>query len=318
MDTNDKYNPSDADYLLRECISTIKAGIDQIYYGISDFLSPEEEKALINHLKEQTDSLQKVLYKSIVEKANKIDTLNTRLITTNKALTRLKILLEKKVSARTRTIKKTQEVTVFSLARLAESRDPETGNHLNRIRKYSKLLAMKLYENKVFPEEITKEFISDIYHSSPLHDIGKVGIRDSILLKKGVLSDYEFNIMKKHTLIGGRTLEKAEKRLRPRSRSFLTMGKNIAYCHHERWDGKGYPFGLKMNDIPIEARIVAIADIFDALRSKRVYKDEIDHETTKGIILSEKGKQLDPLIVDIFEKYEEDFIIINKKYESKK
>ena len=310
----DKYNPGDADYFLRECVSTIKAGIDQIYFGISSLLTPEDEIKLIEHIKNQTDSLQDVLYKSIVEKANKIDTLNSKLVKTNKELTALKFLLEKKVISRTKTIKRTQEVTIFSLARLAESRDPETGNHLNRIREYCRFIASKLYEKRTFPEDITKEFISDIYHSSPLHDIGKVGIRDSILRKKGSLSDEEFTIMKKHTVIGGKTLEMAEKKLRPRSRSFLTMGKNIAYAHHERFDGKGYPFQLKREEIPIEARITSLADIFDALRSKRVYKDEIDHETTKDIILQERGKQLDPRIVDIFEEYEEDFKAINSKY----
>ncbi len=299
-DKQNKYDINDADYLLRECVNAIKGSIDQIYYGLLTYLSEEEQKKFLSYLKNQSDSLQDVLYKTIIEKANKINDLNVKLVKSNKELNILKQSLEMKVEKRTKKIRKVQQVTIFALARLAESRDQDTGDHLNRMRKYSYLLAKKMSKLKTYKGYIDQKYVSNIYHSTPLHDIGKVGISDSILLKPGKLTLEEFEIMKNHTIIGGKTLEDAEKQLKTKTKSFLAMGKNIAYCHHEKWDGSGYPFGLKGTEIPLSARIVALADVYDALTSKRIYKDAFSHEVARDIIVEGSGKHFDPQAVEAF------------------
>ncbi|HOV13808.1 MAG TPA: HD domain-containing protein, partial [Spirochaetota bacterium] len=199
------------------------------------------------------------------------------------------------------------------LARLAESRDQDTGDHLNRMRKFSYMIAKRLAKTKTYKGYIDKKYVNNIYHSSPLHDIGKVGISDTILLKPGKLTLDEFELMKNHTVIGGKTLEDAEKQLKYKTKSFLAMGKNIAYCHHEKWDGSGYPFGLKGTEIPLSARIVALADVYDALTSKRVYKDAISHEVAKDMIVQGRNKHFDPQIVDTFLMLEHIFKETNYK-----
>jgi len=269
-----------------------------------NYLSEEEQKKFLNYLKNQSDSLRDVLYKSIVEKAEKINNLNLNLLESNKELKTLKKTLELRVKKRTNEVKKTQHVTIFALARLAESRDKETGDHLNRIRKVCFLIAKELKKNKNYDGYIDKYYVSNIYHSSPLHDIGKVGISDEILLKPGKLTAKEFDIMKTHTLIGGKTLEDAERQLEYKTKSFLSMGKNIAYCHHEKWDGSGYPFGLKGKQIPLSARIAAVSDVYDALISKRIYKGPISHDEALKIIIEGSGKHFDPNIIDAFVKIE--------------
>lgn len=306
----------DFDYLLREAINTIKASIDQIYYGILDFLDEDEKADFLEYLKTQSDSFQDVLYKSIVQKAKDIDTLNEKLVSSNRELTRLKDSLEEKVEQRTRQIRMTQDVTIFSLARLAESRDNETGEHLDRIRHLSLALSKAVASKEKYSEIINKSFLYNIFHSSPLHDIGKVGISDTILLKPAKLTVDEFDIMKKHTLIGGKTLEDAEKQLLKKSKaeiSFLSMGKAIAYYHHEKWDGSGYPFGLSEEKIPLVARIVAIVDVYDALVSKRVYKEAFSHKDSIEIIQGDRGKHFDPELVDIFLSIEDVFHRITQK-----
>lgn len=300
-------NLNDADYLLRECVNSIKGSIDQIYFGLFDFLSEEEKVKFLEHIKGQSDSLQDVLNKSIVEKAKKINDLNLQLVKTIKELEKLKKTLEIKVEHRTNEVKKIQHVTIFALARLAESRDTETGEHLKRIRTYSYLIAKRLAKHKRFKSYIDKHYIQNVYYSSPLHDIGKVGISDSVLLKEGILLPKEFETMKMHTIIGGRTLEDAERQLKRKLKSFLSMGKKIAYCHHERWDGTGYPYGLKKNEIPLSARIVSLADVYDALTSKRIYKEAYNHDVSREIIIEGKGKQFDPVIVDAFLSLEHKF-----------
>lgn len=302
-----EYNLNEADYLLRECVNAIKGSIDQIYYGLLSYLSEEEQKKFLTYLKNQSDSLQEVLYKSIIEKANKINELNLQLVKSNKELSLLKQSLEEKVKKKTYEIKKIQHITIFALAKLAESRDQETGDHLSRIRRYSYLLAKEMSLSKTYKGYIDNKYMINIYHSSPLHDIGKVGISDQILLKPGKLTLQEFDIMKSHTIIGGKTLEDAEKKLKNKTKSFLSMGKNIAYCHHEKWDGSGYPFGLKETEIPLSARIVALADVYDALTTKRVYKDPISHSVARDIIVQSSGKHFDPTVVAAFLKLEHIF-----------
>ncbi len=236
-----------------------------------------------------------------------------------KKIERHNLDLEIKVRQRTTEISEVQDVAIFSLAKLAESRDPETGKHLMRIREYCRHISSLLVENNIYKNIIDKVFIENIYISSPLHDIGKVGIPDHILLKPGKLSAEEFEIMKTHSSIGGKTLEDAENRLKKNydKETFLTMSKEIAFYHHEKWNGSGYPFGLSEQKIPLCARITGLADAYDALTTKRPYKDPFSHEKTMDIIRQERGKQFDPAIIDVFAKISDDFRMISEKYKDK-
>ena len=222
--------------------------------------------------------------------------------------------LEVRVRERTRQVELTREVALFSLARLAESRDAETGDHLERIRCYVRIIAEEMAGWGRFDNQMTGYFIEEIYLSSPLHDIGKVGIPDRILLKPGPLTDAEFAIMKTHSLIGGDALRDAD--YEAGQNSFLAMGRDIAYYHHERWDGKGYPNGLKDGDIPLAARIVTLADVYDALTSRRPYKEAFSHERAREIVLAGANKQFDPDVVDAFLRREKDFIKVRKTFQS--
>ncbi len=198
-----------------------------------------------------------------------------------------------------------QRTAILTLAKLTEYRDNETGRHLERIQDYSRLLAAKLQADKLEADYLTDAYIEDLCLSSILHDIGKVGIPDHILLKPDKLSQDEFSIMKTHPLIGGKVLEEAES-LNP-DRSFLAIGKLVAYHHHEKWDGSGYPHGLKGTDIPLSARIVAVADVYDALRSDRPYKKAFSHETAMQIILADSGIHFDPTLTKALEAIEGQF-----------
>jgi len=187
---------------------------------------------------------------------------------------------------------------ILGLAKLAEYRDTETGTHLERIREYVRIIAEDLAQLPQYRDYITKDYIEDIYQSSILHDIGKIGIRDAILLKPARLTHEEFEIMKTHTTIGGDALTEVASKVK--TRSFLTLAKDIAYYHHERWDGTGYPYGKSGKDIPLSARIVSLADVYDALISVRPYKKAFTHEDAVKIILEGRGRQFDPNIVDAF------------------
>ena len=202
----------------------------------------------------------------------------------------------------------TRDMTIFALAKLAESRDPETGDHLERVRSYCQVLAQELAETDKFRGVIDAEFINFIYMTSPLHDIGKVGIPDSILLKPGRLTDREFAIMKMHAEIGAQTLDAAMKKF-PGVR-FLEMARDIAASHHEWVDGSGYPCGLVGDSIPLCGRIMALADVYDALTARRVYKAALTHERANGIILGESGTHFDPDIVKSYVRCEGRFTAI--------
>jgi putative two-component system response regulator len=217
--------------------------------------------------------------------------------------------LESHIQDRTNQLSVTQQVTVFSLAKLSESRDTETGTHLERIRAYTREIALELAAWGRHPEATTEGFAEQLYQSSPLHDIGKVGIPDRILLKPAKLSGTEWEIMKTHTVIGGDTLKAAD--LEAGRDSFLAMGRDIAYFHHERWDGQGYPTGLAGEQIPLAARIVAVSDVYDALTSRRPYKEPLSHEVSKKIIVDGRGTLFDPDIVDAFLSREERFMAIH-------
>ncbi len=221
--------------------------------------------------------------------------------------------LERMVSERTEEVLKTQRATIFALSSLADARDSETGDHLERIRNYSVLL-MQLYRIDGDHPEINARLLQDLYDSSVLHDIGKVGIPDYILLKKTFLTDDEFNIMKKHPIIGYDALKNASGDLG--SDFFLNMAMDIILYHHERWDGTGYPHGLKGENIPLGARIVSIADVYDALTSKRPYKVAFPHEEAIDIMANEEGKY-DPVLINLFLKNADKFNKIRIEFSEK-
>ncbi|HKQ48030.1 MAG TPA: HD domain-containing phosphohydrolase [Phycisphaerae bacterium] len=206
----------------------------------------------------------------------------------------------------------TRDVAIFALARLAESRDPETGAHLDRVRMYSRIIAQHFLESSNSPEPIDAEFVRLIYLTSPLHDIGKVGIPDCVLLKAGRLSNREFEIMKTHVTIGAETLGAARRQF-PGVR-FLQMAQEIALTHHERFNGSGYPSGLKGKRIPLSGRIVALADVYDALTSKRVYKQAFAHDVARGIILEESGQHFDPDVIKAFVENEVAFVAVRERF----
>jgi putative two-component system response regulator len=203
------------------------------------------------------------------------------------------------------------DVTVFALAKLAESRDPDTGAHLERVQHYCRSLALELATLEKYQDVIDDEFVALLFQTSPLHDIGKVGVPDRILLKPGKLTSEEFEVMKTHTTIGAQTLQAALNRFP--SAMFLQMARDIAASHHERFDGTGYPQGLAGEQIPLAARIVAVADVYDALTSKRIYKKAEDHSRARSGILQGRGTQFDPDVVDAFERLQLEFLRISRE-----
>ena len=220
--------------------------------------------------------------------------------------------LEGKVHARTEELYCTQNATILSLASLAEARDPETGAHLQRTSAYVRALAMELRDHPRFRDYLNERVIDELYRSVPLHDIGKVAIPDAILLKPGKLTPEEFEIMKTHAAYGGDALRRAEELLG--TNSFLKVAREVAYAHHERWDGSGYPKGLSGDDIPIAARLMTLADKYDALRAERCYKAAWPHEKTRNLILEERGTTFDADIVEAFLALEDEFQEITRRF----
>ena len=205
-----------------------------------------------------------------------------------------------------------RDVAMFGWAKIAEYRDPETGGHLKRIQEYTYRLAKRLLSDSSYKDIMESNFAFDIYSASPLHDIGKVGISDNILLKPGHLTTEEFEIMKTHAEKGGKILDEANQRLV--GTHLIEMARDIALYHHEKWDGSGYPKGLKGEEIPLCARIMALADVYDALVSKRVYKDAIEHEDVLDIILESSGSHFDPIVVKAFAEISEEFADIKERF----
>lgn len=214
--------------------------------------------------------------------------------------------LETEVIKRTEEISAIQNVTILVMASLAETRDLETGNHIRRTQHYVKALAKQLKSHPRFSHFLSNQMIETLYKSAPLHDIGKVGIPDAILLKPGKYLPKEFEIMKTHTTLGRDAIEHAESQLGIKV-EFLSIAKEIAYYHQEKWDGSGYPTGISGDDIPISARLMAVADVYDALISKRVYKEGMSHEKAVSIIIDEKGSHFDGDIVDAFLEIQDEF-----------
>ncbi|MCC6074872.1 two-component system response regulator [Pseudomonas sp. GCM10022188] len=207
--------------------------------------------------------------------------------------------LEQEVQRRTREVTAIQDVTILAMASLAETRDNETGNHIRRTQHYVRLLAELLREHPRFRHFLDEETIKLLFKSAPLHDIGKVGIPDRILLKPGRFTPEEFEIMKTHTTLGRDAIQHAEDELGI-DVDFLRFAKEIAYSHQEKWDGSGYPEGLAADDIPISARLMALADVYDALISRRVYKPGMPHEQAVEIIRQGRSTHFDPDICDAF------------------
>ncbi len=222
-------------------------------------------------------------------------------------------ILEEQVEARTKdlmqsykTIQKIQEASIFALAKLAESRDDETGLHLRRLQAYCKAVCLRLRQREAYQRFMADDFVDNIVRSSVLHDIGKVAIPDNILFSPDKFELDEYEIMKQHTVYGGKALEEAALEVGGEE-NYLSMGRDVAYYHHEHWDGNGYPFGLKGEEIPLAARIVALADVYDALTTQRRYRKAVAHEQAIQAIVSGRDKQFDPEIVDALLEIEAEF-----------
>jgi putative two-component system response regulator len=214
--------------------------------------------------------------------------------------------LEKEVAVRTAHLDEITEASIYSLAELAESRARDIGGHLRRMQEFARIIAEALIaDEKRRPHFLVKEYVDDLCLSTLLHDVGKVGIPDGILFKPGRLEPEEYGVMKTHSRIGQDTVRKAQAHIG--DDSFLSLGVDITGHHHERWDGKGYPSGLKEDEIPFAARIVAIADVYDALVSPRVYKAAWSHEETMKYMLDGAGTQFDPLLSEVLGEQSEAF-----------
>lgn len=223
-------------------------------------------------------------------------------------------ILEAEVARRMAENQISQNVSIHALARLAETRDPETGNHIRRTQEYVRTLAKQLQAHPRFNAFLTDHTIELLAKSAPLHDIGKVGIPDHILLKPGKLTTEEWAIMKTHAKLGSDAIELAEKDTE-KPVEFLRLAKEIAHWHHERWDGSGYPDGLKGEAIPVSARLMALADVFDALISARVYKPPMPYAQARDIIAADRGRHFDPDVVEAFLNSFEQFKAIARRYQ---
>lgn len=221
--------------------------------------------------------------------------------------------LAAEVERRTREISAIQDITIFTMASLAETRDVETGNHIRRTQFYVKALAEHLRDHPRFSATLTDAVIDALFKSAPLHDIGKVGIPDRILLKPGRFTPEEFEIMKTHTTLGRDAIASAERALGLQV-PFLETAKQIAYSHQEKWDGSGYPEGLRGESIPLSARLMAVADVYDALISKRVYKSAFSHAEAVAIMTDGRGSHFDPDILDGFLRIQDTFADIAAHY----
>ena len=221
--------------------------------------------------------------------------------------------LETEVQKRTHEVQMVQDVTIMAMASLAETRDNETGNHIRRTQNYVRALALKLQPLPKYAPALDDATVEMLYKSAPLHDIGKVGIPDAILLKPGKLTPEEFEVMKSHTTLGRDAIIAAENLIEAPS-TFLRTAREIAYSHQEKWDGSGYPEKLKGEAIPLSARLMAVADVYDALISRRVYKPPFTHDKAVQIISEGRGTHFDPDLVDAFVQIADEFKRIADTY----
>ena len=216
------------------------------------------------------------------------------------------------VNNKNKTISQMHDALIMTLADLVESRDENTGQHIKKTAAYVKIILSAMKREGIYSDALTEKFVEDVYKSAPLHDIGKIAVPDSILNKPGKLTKEEFDIMKTHTTAGGKILSSIIEMV-PDSH-YLYEARNLATYHHERWDGKGYPTGLAGEDIPLSARIMAVADVFDALVSKRSYKEGFPLDKAMNIILEERGTHFDPQLVDAFLSAKEEVFAVAKKF----
>ncbi|MBF0201212.1 MAG: response regulator [Desulfamplus sp.] len=219
--------------------------------------------------------------------------------------------LEELVNEQVKDISDSQLATLLAVSKMAEYRDDETGHHVERTRTFCRIIAEQLRTNPHYENSISDDYVENIFHAAPLHDIGKVGIADSILLKPGKLTVEEFEIMKNHSMIGANTLQSVRNKY-PKN-AFVNTGIAIARSHHEKWDGSGYPDGLAGEDIPLAGRIMALADVYDALRAKRPYKPAFSHEKSCRIILEGAGQHFDPAVIEVFKAVESEFAEIRQR-----
>jgi putative two-component system response regulator len=220
------------------------------------------------------------------------------------------VVLEEQVEERTHRLAALQDAIIVAMASLAEARDNDTGNHIRRTQHYIREIAFCLREyDPCYAPELGDAFIAILYKTAPLHDIGKVGVPDAVLLKPGRLTPEEFNLMKMHTVYGRDTILAAEKTL-DTPEAFLETAMDIAYSHHEKWDGSGYPRGISGKAIPLSARLMAIADVYDALIAKRIYKAPMPHEEAVSIIENSSGTHFDPDVVGAFSRIKDRFAAI--------
>lgn len=207
-----------------------------------------------------------------------------------------------------------QGATITALCSLTEVRDNETGGHIRRTQHYVRVLAERLRDHPRFRHELNDETIDMMFRSAPLHDVGKVAIPDAILLKQGKLTPAEWEIMKRHPTYGRDAIAEAELELGDQGGSFLRFAREIAHCHHEKWDGSGYPQGLAGDDIPVSARLMAAADVYDALMSRRAYKEAYSHQRAMEMIQAERGRHFDPDVVDALQGLAETCRDIAQRY----
>ena len=271
------------DRLLTWDISSGISGSDEQKI-IFDYFADLVDKDIQKHLVSELMSRYVDVSKQLEEKNQMLHKYNTQ--------------LEELVQEKIKEISASQYATIHALVKSAETRDDDTGAHIERTSSYCKIIAEKLLEKGLYKNTVNNAYPENIERASPLHDIGKVGIRDSILLKPAKLTDEEFVIMKTHVTMGYDTLASVENLYH--ENEFIKLGIEIARYHHEKWNGSGYMKGLSGDQIPLSARIMAVSDVYDALRSKRVYKDAFSHEKAVSIIEEGRGTHFDPVIVDVF------------------
>jgi putative two-component system response regulator len=236
-------------------------------------------------------------------------------VKTHLALSEQRIALEHLVVERTEQLERTKDAVVYSMGALAEARDEETGNHILRTREYVKVLGNALASHAHYCQVLNERTINLISRAAPLHDIGKVGVPDRVLQKRGALNEDERRLMDRHVIYGRDAIISAEKQIG--ATNFTAVAKEIAYGHHEKWDGSGYPLGLARDEIPLSARMMAVADVYDALVSRRYYKPPMSHVEAKAQILGERGTHFDPELVDAFLECSDAFHEIAERYADK-
>ena len=233
-------------------------------------------------------------------------------VRTQLALSQQRIALEQLVQERTVELDKTRDAIVYGMGEMAEARDSETGNHLLRTREYVRLLAQQLARSQAYQSMLTPRLIDTFRRAAPLHDIGKIRIPESILRKASALDDDERQVMNKHPLYGKEIIDNAERKIG--STLFIGVARDIAYCHHEKWDGGGYPRQLQEKDIPLSARLMAVADVYDALVSKRYYKEAMTHSAAMDYLHEQSGAHFDPDIIQALDRAQGEFGAISNHY----